>query len=270
MTFNNKTVLITGGARGFGKAIAVAFLESGAETIVIDSNENNIEDFRKKYNENNSKVKLITMDITKSKSTVNILNSLCDSYKGIDILINNARSGIRTNPLEESEDNFDTTVAVMLKAPLFMSQYLIKKNYKINKNQSTTIINISSILGQYVSNESASYHLVKSAFEGLTKYLAFHGGKFNARVNSISPAFIVPEENVDFYNSDDNEKFRDLVSSYHPLGKIGELKDLTECVFFLSSEKSKFINGTTIDLNGGVNLEYSINNLIRSINESKS
>jgi NAD(P)-dependent dehydrogenase (short-subunit alcohol dehydrogenase family) len=99
--------------------------------------------------------------------------------------------------------------------------------------------------------------MAKAAIENMTRYIAKHGGKYNIRMNAIAPGFIVQDEHLERFYSDDNVAFRTIANEIHPLKSIGNSDDIANMVLFLSSEKSKFINGQTIIIDGGLTIQDS-------------
>lgn len=248
--FEKKIVLVTGGARGIGKNIARKFVSAGASVIIVDND--NIKGIKtqKELNINGQNVKYVNCDLREIDQIDEMMAGLFNKYGKIDILINNARAGVRTAPLKETEVNFQITLEVSLRAPLFLSQSFI--NYCTTKENADCILNISSVAALNVGGESISYHLAKAALENLTRYLAVHGGPFGIRVNAIRPGFIVQDEHVERYEHESNKKYRYIVKHSHPLKNYGTSDDVANAALFLCSGFAGFITGQVLTIDGGL------------------
>lgn len=248
--FERKVVLITGAARGIGKNIAQKFVEVGANVIIADIDTLSGVETASELNNSDQKVEFKEVNLQKNEQSDELIRTIIDKYGKIDILINNARAGARTEPLKETESNFQIALDVSLKAPLFLSQALVNDSMK--KKNSCCILNISSIAAAKICGESVSYHIAKAALENLTRYLAVHGGPHGVRVNAIRPGFIVQDEHLQRYKLDSNEKYRRLAEYCHPLRKYGTSEDVANAALFLCSDFAGFITGQVLTVDGGL------------------
>lgn len=230
--------------------MALAFAESGARVVVVDRDGKNSQALQEQLRDNGAQIVLREFDLSRVDTITQFIDDLIDELGWIDVWVNNARSGTRTEPLEESIENWSDTFDVVLKAPLFASQHLIKRAREHEK--AINILNISSILAATVSVESASYHLAKAGLESLTRYLAVHGGPFGVRANAIRPGFIVQDEHQEMYRSEDNASYRKVAENCHPLGQVGSSDDVAQSALFLCSDQAKFITGHVLALDGGI------------------
>ena len=253
ISYKGKTVIVTGAAQGIGKNIATKFAKSGAAVVVVDKNTKDGKSVVDEICSSGYKAEYYKLDIADIKQSEEMITSLINKHKYIDVLVNNARAGKRTEPLKETEENWQLTTDVSLKAPLFLSQTFINE---INKNNSNaSIINISSVAANTVCNESATYHITKSGLENLTRYLAVFGGGKGVRVNAIRPGFIVQDEHRDRFLCDDNISYRNLAEFCHPLKKAGTSDDIANSVLFLCSDYASFITGQVLTIDGGLTIQ---------------
>ena len=239
-------VLITGAGSGHGLSLVKLFLKYNYKVYALDITFN-------KYLKNNlnKNLKIIQIDLLKPNLFDEILKvNLKKNH--INCLINNARAGLRKNFFEEDLDNYDLSMNVNLKSNFFFSRSIIPY---LKKNKSS-IINISSVLGHYIGNESPSYHLSKYAIISLTKLMAYNLKSYGVRVNCISPGFLIKNENLKLFNSHKNKAYKKKVLNTLLTNDIGFTKDLFNTIEFLISQKSKFINGENIILDGG---SHSVN-----------
>ena len=251
-SLSNKVVVITGAARGIGLGIAKKLGNEGAKIYICDIDKDAGQKAKKLLKSLAMNVEYMYVDLSQPNSGADLLSSIFKSSDKIDILINNAKAGNRCEILEETEENWDKTMDVGLKASFFISQALIK--FMADKG-GCNIVNIASIAGTQVTLESPSYHASKAALIQTTKYLAVMGGVYKARVNSILPGFIVQEEHKKYYESKNNESYRNLSMNYQPLGKVGTEEDIANAVCFLVKDESSYISGQCLILDGGATIQ---------------
>lgn len=239
-------VVITGAGTGHGLSLVKLFLKYNYKVYALDKT------FHKYFkNSLNKNLKIIQIDLLKTDKFDEILR---DNLKKnhIDCLINNARAGLRKNFFKEDSNNFDLSINVNLKSNFFFSRSIIPY---LKKNKSS-IINISSVLGHYIGNESPGYHLSKYAIISLTKLMAYNLKAYGIRVNCISPGFLIKNENIKLFNSNKNKTYKKKVFNTILTSDIGYSKDLFNTIEFLISRNSKFVNGENIILDGG---SHSVN-----------
>jgi len=256
--FIKKTIVVTGAARGIGKNIAAKFAASGATVIIIDRNAALLDKVRQELHTDGLKVETVELDLSMIDKFSEHVKSILKEYGSIDILVNNARAGKKTRPLSETLDNFNLSLDISLKAPLFFSQAVIEETAKrsdLNSDQNKCIINISSVVAQNICKESAAYHIAKAALENLTRYLAVHAGPLGFRVNAIRPGFIVQDEHKEKYESVDNEDYREMTERCHPLRRVGRSNDIANAAMFLGSDLASFITGQVLTVDGGLTIQ---------------
>jgi len=262
--YKGKKVLIFGGVNGIGKTIVEEFYRSGATVFIVDLDEKGKELC-------NKKIKFYQADITTEENIKQISKIILKKYKKIDIIVNNIR-GKRFKEV----DFLNFTIEEWMKSlsDILGGIYLTIKYFipPMIKSQSGVILNISSISGTLIGEEPANYHIAKAGLIQFTKYLAERYGKFNIRANCISPGFIVNEEKMNFFNSEENKEFKNLACQTHPLHKIGKTQDVAKLVLFLCSDDSSFITGENITLDGGLTLkdQWAVANQTKKFLENKN
>jgi NAD(P)-dependent dehydrogenase (short-subunit alcohol dehydrogenase family) len=251
--FKDQIVLITGAARGIGKSIAKRFALAGAQVIIADINETEGSKSAEQITKEGYKAEFVKIDLGDTTSVEAVIQHCFDQYSHLDVLVNNARGGQRTSPLEETEANWQVAFDISLKAPLFLGQKYVKllKDTK----RGGCILNISSVAAQSICHESASYHLSKSALENLTRYLAVHAADKGVRVNGIRPGFIVQDEHQTRYWKDDNVSYRKTAEFCHPLKRTGTSDNVADAVLFLCSKQASFITGQILTVDGGLTIQ---------------
>ena len=247
-TFAAKSVIVTGSARGIGKTIAAAFGRKGARVAICDINEKVGEQTAFELRETGIKATYFRVDLSAKGGPQRLVAEVADKFGGLDILVNNARAGIRLEFLRDTEDNWDLTMAVGLRAAYFASLQAIEL---MGPRGGGCIVNISSVSAILVSHESAAYHAAKAGLMQLTKYLAAQAGHLRVRVNSILPGFIVQDEHQVRYRSPDNATYRAQVEQCHPVKREGRAMDVANAALFLCTSSADFITGQEIVVDGG-------------------
>ncbi|AWH78277.1 elongation factor P 5-aminopentanone reductase [Clostridioides difficile] len=239
-----KTVLITGGARGIGKAMSKAFAKEGYNVLVnFNKSENGAKELYTILNEKNFSVKLFKADISNREDVEDMVDYCIKEFGGLDVLVNNA--GVSQDKLftDITDEDWDNMMNINLKGSFYCSQVALK--YMISEKKGN-IINISSIWGISGASCEVHYSITKAGIIGMTKALAKEVGPSNIRVNSIAPGVI----NTDML-SGYNEEDIDVLVEETPLMRLGTPEDIANCAIFLASDKSNFITGQVISPNGG-------------------
>ncbi|EQH69124.1 elongation factor P 5-aminopentanone reductase [Clostridioides difficile] len=239
-----KTVLITGGARGIGKAMSKAFAKEGYNVLVnFNKSENEAKELYTILNEKNFSVKLFKANISNREDVEDMVDYCIKEFGGLDVLVNNA--GVSQDKLftDITDEDWDNMMNINLKGSFYCSQVALK--YMISEKKGN-IINISSIWGISGASCEVHYSITKAGIIGMTKALAKEVGPSNIRVNSIAPGVI----NTDML-SGYNEEDIDALEEETPLMRLGTPEDIANCAIFLASDKSNFITGQVISPNGG-------------------
>lgn len=239
-----KTVLITGGARGIGKAMSKAFAKEGYNVLVnFNKSENEAKELYTILNEKNFSVKLFKADISNREDVEDMVDYCIKEFGGLDVLVNNV--GVSQDKLftDITDEDWDNMMNINLKGSFYCSQVALK--YMISEKKGN-IINISSIWGISGASCEVHYSITKAGIIGMTKALAKEVGPSNIRVNSIAPGVI----NTDML-SGYNEEDIDALVEETPLMRLGTPEDIANCAIFLASDKSNFITGQVISPNGG-------------------
>ncbi|MHB8694539.1 MAG: SDR family NAD(P)-dependent oxidoreductase, partial [Solirubrobacteraceae bacterium] len=170
----------------------------------------------------------------------------------LDVLVNNARSGERAEAMEETEESWEATMAVTLRAAFFASQEAIRL---MARTGGGAIVNVASVTALLVSHESPAYHAAKAGLVQATRQLAVVGGPQRVRVNAVLPGFIVQDEHRERYESAENAAYREVANEVHPLGRVGRAEEVGSAVAFLVSDDASFITGQTLTVDGGLTVQ---------------
>lgn len=237
----NKTVLITGGAKGIGRQIAIDFKKIGYNTC-ITYNKSEKEALELK---NDLNIDIYELDITKKEDIDKIIDQIVLKYGKIDCLINNA--GICDYSLftDISEDKFMTMINTNLTSVFNVTKSVLNKTMIKEKNAS--IINISSIWGITGSSCEVHYSSSKAGVIGMTKALAKELGLSNITVNSIAPG-VIKTDMLNTLTEDDLNTLKNEI----PLNRIGNPNDISGAAIFLASDNARYITGQVLTIDGGM------------------
>lgn len=244
MKLKDRVAIVTGGARGIGKAIVLTFLREGAKVVLIDVDPESLEITKKEIEKIPGETLSIPCDITKSLEVNEMVKQVQKAYGRIDILVNNAGI-IRRGTIETmTEEDWDRVIEVNLKGTF----NCCKAVFEIMKIQSYgKIVNISSIAGKMGDITSApGYGPSKAGIDALTKTLARQLAPYKINVNAVSPHAIETEMSAQW----SEERRKEIIASI-PLGRLGKPEEVAEAVLFLVSEEASFITGEILDVNGG-------------------
>jgi len=243
MDFGGKVVIVTGGAQGIGKRIALDFLERKAKVIIFDVNEELLYSTKEelsKYGE----VDIYNVDVRDYSLVEKTVDKIIDKHSKIDILVNNAGITKDNIILKLKEEEWDKVLAVNLKGVFNCSKAVLKYMVKERKGK---IINISSVIALMGNPGQTNYGASKAAIIGFTKSLAKEVGKRGICVNAVAPGYIKTSM-TEVLPEEVKKKMLEMI----PLGKFGEPRDVSYVVLFLASDWSDYITGKTIIVDGGM------------------
>lgn len=240
----SKTIIITGASKGIGEACARILAKNGYN-VVANYNKSRIEAEKlyKDLKENGHSIEIFKADICNRQEVKDMIDFCINKFKRIDVLINNAGISQEKLFIDIDDDDWDNMMNVNLKGAFLCSQEVLK-NMIFNKKGK--IINISSMWGLVGASCEVHYSTAKAGIIGMTKALAKEVGPSNIQVNAIAPGVI----ETDMLNGFTNEELEDLKENT-PLMKLGKPIDVARMVEFLVSDKSDFVTGQVISVNGG-------------------
>ncbi|MCF7927377.1 MAG: 3-oxoacyl-[acyl-carrier-protein] reductase [Candidatus Izimaplasma sp.] len=245
MSFNDKTVLITGANSGIGKEIALMFGKEHANVLVnYIVNEQDADDVVQAIKEMGGNAKKVFGDVTKLENCKTLVEEGITTFGAIDILINN--SGITRDNLimRMKEEDFDQVIDVNLKGTWNMSKAITRH---FMKQRVGRIINISSVVGIIGNAGQSNYAASKAGIIGLTKSLAKELGKRNVTVNAVAPGFIQTKMTKELPEEVKKDYYKQI-----PLGRFGTTKDIANACLFLAGNQASYITGQVLSVNGGM------------------
>ena len=239
----DKVAVVTGGARGIGRAIAEAFVKEGASVAIVDAGNPEVaENTAKELSAYGTKVKAYLCSVTDFAAVKETVDAILADFSGIDILVNNA--GITRDKLilMMKEEDFDAVLDVNLKGAFCMTRHVAPV---MVKKRAGRIINISSISGIMGNAGQANYSASKAGIIGLTKSTARELASRNILCNAIAPGFIETDMTKDIGENNP-------MAASIPLKRRGKPEDVARVALFLASEDSSYITGEVIRVDGGL------------------
>ena len=254
MLLNERVAIVTGGAEGIGKGIALKFAAEGCSVIIADIGEAEGEKTAKEISGKNRKGLFVKCDVTDYRSVNDMVKGTVAEFGGVDILVNNAGGilGMTGVPIEDiTEEQWTNVIDLNLKSQFLCCQAVTKY---MKERRYGKIINISSIGAVCPPASVIAYHAAKGGVLGLTIDLAVHLAPFNIYVNAILPGPI----RTSFWKpiikdipGDKDLFFSELAKKEVPLQRIGTPDDIGGAALFLASELSSYVTGQTICVAGG-------------------
>ena len=242
----NKYALVTGAGKGLGKACAIALAEAGCNLIIISRTKKDLDSVLKIIKKFKVKCKSYPCDIT----NYNQIKSIVNQQQRLDILVNNAGNNIPEHFTKVKTKNMEYLVKINTIASFNVAQLCALKMIKLKnrKKIGASIINMSSQMGHVGGPIRSVYNMNKWGLEGLTKGMAVDLSKYNIRVNTVAPTFVVTPMTKKFLK---NKKFRKETLNNIPLGRFAEMSEIASTVAFLASDAASMIHGTSILVDGG-------------------
>ena len=245
MDFTNKTAIITGAAKGIGRGCAEILAENGANVVIADMNFSMAKEVEESIREKGLCAKAVQVNVKSVDDIEKMVLFAVDSFRTVDILINNA--GIfHSTPIEEiTEQEWDNIVEINLKSVFFATQkvlpYMKEKHYG-------KIVNLTSLAGRNGGFANGlGYSATKAGIIGLTRGFAARLAQYGINVNAVAPG----STDTGILNGLSEEAIKNLVAKI-PIGRFGKTFEIASVIAFLCSEEAGFMTGAVVDVNGGM------------------
>ena len=238
-----KKVLITGGGKGLGFAIAKAMAEHGAKVIITGRNEQQLKNARDAIG---TSCTYHVFDLTSRKAIPEFVQAIEKKHGAVDVLVNNAGINMKKDMMEVTDEEFATIIETNQNAVFSLSREFAKK---MVQRKNGVILLISSMASQYGIPKVIAYTASKSAIEGMTRAMAVELSPLGVRVNCIAPGFIKTDMSSKALNSDPERKQK--VLSRTPMAKLGKPEDIGYAAVFLASDAANYITGIILPVDGG-------------------
>ncbi len=242
----NKIALVTGAGKGLGRACAIALAEAGSNLIIISRTKKDLDQVSKIAKKFKVRCKSYVCDL----NNYNQIKEIINQQSRIDILINNAGTNIPEYFDKVNRKNMEYLVKVNNVAAFNVAQLCTLKMLKTKNRKKIggSIVNMSSQMGHVSGPKRSVYSMTKFGMEGLTKGMALDLAKYNIRVNTVCPTFVVTSMTKKFLK---DKKFKKDMLSSIPLGRFAELPEISSAVVFLASDAASMITGTSLLVDGG-------------------
>jgi 3-oxoacyl-[acyl-carrier protein] reductase len=248
MDLSNKVAIVTGSARGIGKAIALRLAEAGADIVVNDiaAAAETLEATANEIKALGRKALAVTADVSSSADVNRMVESVIAAFGKVDILVNNAGVTRDQLTMRMTDEEWDTVLNIDLKSAFYCARAVLRP---MLKQRSGRIISIASVVGIMGNAGQPNYAAAKAGIIGLTKSIAKEAGPRGITANAIAPGFIETKMTEQL---DDKQKhaFLDAI----PLKSAGLPKDVAEAVAFLASEEARYITGQVLGVDGGMSI----------------
>ncbi|MEK4291491.1 SDR family NAD(P)-dependent oxidoreductase [Paenibacillus sp. FSL P4-0502] len=240
-----KVAIITGGAGGIGKGMALAFVKEGAKVAIIDLNEETGKETIKELQEYQPESIFIQANLKKHDKIAHLVKQVADKFGKIDILVNNAHASRMKSIEETTQADFDLS----FDTGFYPTFYFMQAALPYLKETQGKIINFASGAGLNGDTNQGTYAAAKEAIRGITRVAANEFGPFGINVNIIAP--IANSPGMIEWAEANPEYYQNMISKI-PLRRLGELEsDIGRVAVFLASEDSDYITGQTIMVDGG-------------------
>lgn len=244
MRLEGKVAIVTGSARGIGKATAVKFVKEGAKVVVCDVNIDQVKETVEELKAMGGEVIGLKLDVTDRENVAKLISDTVETFGKLDILVNNAGITADATLLKMTEAEFDRVINVNLKGVFNCGQ--AAAGY-MAEHGGGVILNASSLVGIYGNFGQTNYAATKAAGIMMSKSWAKELGKKGIRVNAVAPGFIMTPMTEKM-----PEKVLDMMKEKCPLRRLGTAEDIANAYAFLASDEASFITGTVLSVDGGV------------------
>lgn len=244
--FKDKVVLVTGGSRGIGRAIAVAFARAGASTVVISyaGNEAAAQETVGLLQAAGAKAEAVKFDVADSAACAGAIDGVVKAHGRLDVLVNNAGVAVDGLVMRVKDEDWDKQLDTNLKGAFSLIRAASRP---MMKQRGGAIINVTSVVGEMGNGGQAAYSASKAGLIGLTKSVARELSSRNIRVNAVSPGFIGTD-----MTSHLSDELRQKMLEGIPLGRLGNPEEVAGAVLFLAGDAASYITGEVLKVNGGM------------------
>jgi NAD(P)-dependent dehydrogenase (short-subunit alcohol dehydrogenase family) len=249
--FADKTVLITGGGGGIGRAAAERFLTAGASVVLSGTRGSVLADAQGELDPSRERTLTVPGSITTREDAKALVERAVDRFGGVDVLVNS--TGIfRPVPfLEQTEEHLEEALGSILRPTFWAAQAVVPS---MRERGGGAIVNVGSMwaLDAIATTPTSAYSAAQAGRHALTKNLAIELAADSIRVNTVALAFVETPAYRRFMSAQEAQEVLEGVNGFHPLGRRGQPEDVADAIVFLASGGADWITGTTLPIDGGV------------------
>ncbi|HWQ89421.1 MAG TPA: 3-oxoacyl-[acyl-carrier-protein] reductase [Desulfitobacteriaceae bacterium] len=245
MMLDGRVAVVTGAARGIGKAIVLELAAAGATVVINDiGNLDKAEETVQEITAAGGRAMVVQADISQASEVDRLVSTVIQEYGKIDILVNNAGIARDNLLMRMKEADWDTVMNINLKS-VFLCTKAVSKG--MLKQRSGAIVNIASVVGIMGNAGQANYAAAKAGIIGFTKSMAKELASRGVRVNAVAPGYIATDMTAKLPEEVKKEFIKGI-----PLGRIGSAEDVAKAVLFLVSPAASYMTGQTLSVDGGM------------------
>jgi NAD(P)-dependent dehydrogenase (short-subunit alcohol dehydrogenase family) len=246
--FANKIVLVTGATSGIGKATALQFGQAGASIAAVARDQARLLELQKEIEAQSGQVLTIQADLSLAEEPVKVVSRTIERFGGIDILVN-AAGHISSGTIENTSlPAWDAMLDINLRAAFILMQQSLPTIIERRGN----IVNVSSVTGLRAFPGVLAYCVSKAGLDQLTRCAALELAAKGVRVNAVNPGVVVTEiHKRGGMTTEQYDAFLEHSKTTHPLGRVGEAREIAELILFLASDRASWITGATYSIDGG-------------------
>ncbi len=236
-----KNIIVTGASGGIGNSIVEKLFNNGANILATGTKKEKLDELKSKF----KNLKILKFDISQNEKIEEFIENATNELGGnLDCIINNAGITQDNLAIRMNFEEWQKVIDINLNSTFLLNKYSIKK---MLKNKKGKVINITSVVGHTGNLGQANYTAAKAGIIAMSKTLAIEYARKNININCISPGFIktAMTDKID-------TKFKEIIISKIPSGRLGKPEDVANAVLFLASDLSDYINGETLHVNGGM------------------
>jgi NAD(P)-dependent dehydrogenase (short-subunit alcohol dehydrogenase family) len=244
----NKTVFITGGLSGIGKACAIAAAKEGANIVIADIKSDTTDKEMEEIKKENPKAIYVNCDVSVFAEMQAAIDKTVNAFGSVDVALNNAGIGGEAHKVGEMpEEAWLKVIGINLNGVFNGMRHQLAQ---MAKQKSGVIVNMASILGKVGFATSSHYAAAKHGIIGLTQSAALEYSAEGIRINAICPGFI-DTPLLKKGGITDHQEVKELIVSLHPMKRLGKAEEIANGFIFLASNESSFMSGTAIEIDGG-------------------
>lgn len=245
---DGKTILITGGGSGIGRAAAVLFAKYGAQLIIANRRTENGEETVDIIQKAGGEAFFIKTDISQKSQVEELITTIVQKFGKLDCAFNNGGlDGKPASIVDCTEEDWDTIIDINLKGTFFLMKYEIQQMLEQGYG---SIVNMSSVYGSIGRPNRCAYVASRHGIEGLTKTAALEYSNKGIRINAVAPGSI--RTDIFFRSTQGNPEKEKAYAEGHPIGRIGEPEEIAQAALWLCSDASSFVTGSIMLVDGGL------------------
>jgi NAD(P)-dependent dehydrogenase (short-subunit alcohol dehydrogenase family) len=244
----NKTVFITGGLSGIGKACALLAAKEGANIVVADLKSDMVEKSMEEIKKENPKAIFVECDVSNFSQVQAAIEKTISTFSTLDVALNNAGIGGKPSKMGDmTEEIWLQVMGIDLNGVFNCMRHEL---HQMDKQKSGVIVNISSVMGKVGTAQTCHYVAAKHGIIGLTQTAALEYATEGIRINSICPGF-VESPFLDKAHINNHPDFKQHLIDLHPMKRLGKPEEIAKAFMFLACDDSSFITGTALEVDGG-------------------